>query len=705
MIANNWRIPVACLLVAGIVATTPAADTEPTDEGAPREIGLTERAGRRLAQLDVTVRGKSKAIAELTRDDFELVVGGKFIDDFLVDNLCSLPAEPPKKAKPSMPADTEKAEEPPRATPPRPTTTYLFYFDQGHLTMEGRVNSFETARGLIPRLIRDGNRGMIVSAGKRLRTFADLTGDPEVLLAALDEIEGDNEQFDSYAEQEAYRLRDVVETLTDNMDGADRAISAAKRYQREERFRTEKALRLFSSVLARLTDLDPPKAAVYFADTMRRNAGGHYVSFFGKNVADTRLAGMETDAFTGANPFDRLVEEASSHGIRIYTVQPTGLSTGDSSIVGNRGRPVAGGDPLPTRRGFYDAQDSLVGLAAETGGESFLNGTRPAKIAETIATDLDCLYLLSFDPGTLPEDSPLAVKLRTKRSGVKAHVRGQILLQSGERRRTSRLLAAFAAPKAVQKNTDVRGTIIPTGFSGGRYTALLQVSVPGSPLSGAEWDLGASLVSKGAVREDGAGHVSISGPGVPVVFEMQLQFSPGPFEVIMVAHETTADQVASRQFETDWPHPNDQPASVLPFAVLQPSRGAFLRDGTIRTQGAIGRDDRDLVRTDLPTALVGIVCSGRARNKPIEVERSLSGDTSVDFEPMQVELDGERCAQIRDLIPAGTMTEGSFEYEVRILNVGDEPITHTTDFIAVDPETLESSTRSAPGPAEGQHDG
>ena len=138
-------------------------------------------------------------------------------------------------------------------------------------------------------------------------------------------------------------------------------------------------------MLARVADLDPPKAAVYFADTMRSNAGGHYLSFFGE--ADRRnssaLIALELDALGGANPFQNVIDEASAHGIRLYTVQAQGLTLAPSRFRSPpRAVPRAGTISGAQQRGrIYDAQDSLVGLAAESGGKPFLNGVRAAKIA------------------------------------------------------------------------------------------------------------------------------------------------------------------------------------------------------------------------------------------------------------------------------------------------------------------------------------
>ena len=183
-----------------------------------------------------------------------------------------------------------------------------------------------------------------------------------------------------------------------------------------------------------------------------------------------------------------MVREAAAHGVRVYTIQAEGL-VGDSSLIRGNSR-----SPSINTRRVSDAQTSLGSLAAETGGQAFLNGVPAPNIARRIRTDLDCVYLLSFDPSGFPVNETLPVVVRVKQPGVEARARGTILVQSESSRATSRLLAAFVAPDAVRPDWPLRGALIPTGFRDGRYHALVQETVPASPLPQTEWDLGFSLV-------------------------------------------------------------------------------------------------------------------------------------------------------------------------------------------------------------------
>lgn len=674
------RIPCAVwpsLLAVALLSTAAAQEGGSSPAEPPRPSGLVEQTGRRLVQLDVSINGPADVVAALGRQDFELAVGGRTIDEFVVDRLCS-----PAAGTAREPAATET--EAPRAAPALARVTYLFFFDQQHLTLAGRVRALEMSRELIPKLVAGGNRGMVVSSGEELRTFSELTQDPVELLAALDRLENDRKQWNIHSLEEEQNVREVLDILEDG--DIDRAISAARGHQREERWRTDRALRRFSMVLGRLADLEPPKAVVYFADTMRSNAGEHYLSFFGslKRETDAALSAMEQDSFSAGNVFDKVLEEATTNGIRIYAIQAEGLVT-DSLALSAPTR-LSGQDPLPYRRRLADAQNSLVGLARETGGQPFLNGVGVAKVAERIEQDLRCVYLISFEAEGLPLDQPLPVLVRVRRAKVQPQVRGRIVIQSESARLTSRLLAAFTAPDVVKSVLPVHGVVIPTGFRDDRYTALVQVSAGFSPLPGTTWDMGLSLVAQGKVSEEASGRVTVSGPGVPVVFEVEVSFKPGPYEIVAVAHETTSNRIATSVLAGTWADPDDTTASVGPIAVLQPTAGAFLRESDLRRSGALGLGEGQRARTDRTTAFVGLVCRAKSRKGRLRVERRLIGDSTAEFEPLELDLAEERCAQVRDFVPAKTMTPGAFKYEIRVLDQEEELASSVRDFAADSPE-------------------
>jgi hypothetical protein len=439
--------------------------------------------------------------------------------------------------------------------------------------------------------------------------------------------------------------------------------------------------------LGQLAEIDPPKVVLYFSDTMRDDPGRVYLDMFSTQS-------LEDDHFLpgDSHPLEGVLREAEALGVRFYTVQAEGLAASSADA----GRTMGTGNApstskTPEMSAVRSAQATLSALADETGGAAFLNGVPALKMTERIRADLSCMAIVSFPPGDLPLDTPLSVKIVSKRDGVTARSRGQMVIQSEEARRESKLFAAFVSPDLARSEMVIRTAIVPVSFVEGEYTALLQVAVGGTPLEESTWDVGASLVSRDKVRDEASGRITVKGAGTPVFFEKQVRFSPGPYDIVSVAHDASTGQVASRHDDGTWPDPDAADVTIGPFAVLQPSAGAYLRDGKTATSGTRAQSDTDPVRTDLPTAIIGLICRAKKTPGKLDVERRLEGMSTVQFPPLSMDMGEDRCAQIRDLIPKGSMSaepgeRGSFRYSVTVSQQGADIAKGERRFLAVTPQ-------------------
>ena len=679
------------LAAAALLALPLLAAEEPA-----RDVGLVERTTTRLAQIDVTVTGPPGVVESLTESDFEVWINNRPVERFIVDRVCRTAA-----VAPAAPQEAGTPATPEAAPAPRPAApTYVFYLDHVHLTQSGRQNAIDMLRELVPRLIVDGARGTLLSNARDFHTVVPLTGDPRRILAGIDAIEGDPKHWDEYSAMEENRLADVSKVMASG-DGAaggggisiDQAVAIARNYQREERWRQERDLRRIELVLARLAELDPPKAFLYFADTMRQNAGEHYLSFFGDSVLKRNAAlasHMRNDADTAGLPFDRVVNQAASYGIRFYTVEAQGLQTGGIG-ASSRSSPTRMNNAASIEHGtqrIRDSQGTLKAMALETGGQAFLNGVAAPKIANAILEDLRCLYLVSFDPTGMPQDVPLRVVIRTDRPKVKLETRGRLVVQSESSRLTSRLLSTFAAPEMEANDVPLRVGVVPVGFEKGRFKARVQVAIPPQPVAGAVWDLGISLVSKGEVRDDTSGRVSVPIPNIPIVLEHEMEFGSGSYELVAVAHEATTEQTAAARLEGSFPDLDDKLATVGPISILQPTTGAFLRNGATRSTGTILFGEGDPLALESATAAIGLVCRARDQKGALRVERSLVGESETRFPDQTLDLGAERCAQILDVIPEKTLAPGRFRYVIRVFGTQGEIAREERAFLV--PETRAS---------------
>ena len=113
------RLPTNALILLAVTIVTTATSGRTEAEEQPARSGLVEREETELAQIDLTVTGSPDVIATLTADDIKLKVNLKKVREFQLDRLCTPPdpdAAPRERLRPSVPI------------------SYLFYFDQSHLT-------------------------------------------------------------------------------------------------------------------------------------------------------------------------------------------------------------------------------------------------------------------------------------------------------------------------------------------------------------------------------------------------------------------------------------------------------------------------------------------------------------------------------------------------------------------------------------------
>jgi hypothetical protein len=657
-------VPILALALTGSLP----ARAEDGPEG-PLESGVVEQVETRLAQFQVVLTGPSEKLASLDKDDLELVVDGRLIEDFTVDRLRTV-------VSPGAVAGQ-----------PRPAT-YVFYFDQPMLTPRGRHRALELSRELIPRLISGDDRGMIVSNGTTLMVFAEPTSDHQALFDALDRIEDDAEHYDDWAIRERSYVDEVRIAVRDALDAGsfggypmaavdNRPLQLAlfhellpkpdpkesfgpkggvidlpgpkkegrppppsdqerhqrentahgyrhlqqvhlrtKSYETEGVWRAQRSLARLRSLLSRIHDIGPPKSLLFFADILRFEPGAIYYLGGRRRHRDVR-------AF-----FDQVILAATAQGVRFYAV--------------------------------------------ETGGRAFLRGVDAETISERIRSDLASLYLLSFDASGLDEDAMLSVDVRPRVPGLEVHTGGRLAIESEEARIRARLLAAYLRPGDASSRANVSATVIPTGYNGGLFHALVQVSASGVPTPRSTWEVGASLVSNDRVCEEVSQQITVGGAGVPITFEREVTFAPGPFELVAVVRQKETDEIGSRRIEGAWPDLEDAPAAVGPIAVIQPSKRVLVRGEETRTSGALAVDDNEAVRLGLPTAFVSLVCRHKEEDGELRVHRSVAGSSRAEFDPVDIESEDAQCAVLTDMVPARTLGEGDFLFTVEVL-CGSEP--------------------------------
>jgi VWFA-related protein len=631
----------------------------------PKSSGLSEKVEKRLVQLDVAVEGDPDAIRGLTAKDFALFIDDEHeIHGLIVDPFCGdapTPAGSPAQELASLPQVA------------RPRATFTFFFDQPHLTTQGRERSLELSRELINKLIVDGARASIVSNAKRVETVVPLTVDRERLLAGLERLRQDARTWDRYSDTEEAREQEIRDVYAFTYRPRCPPV-IAKAYASEELQIARRSTERLAFAVAALAEAPAPKALVYFGDSLRQYAGQHYLHVIDCGESDTP---MRKDAFretklarltpSAAAGFDALINEALARGVHLFTIQAEGLIVYRPSFDQEH---HPGAQFSSDTERHQHAQDALVGLAAETGGDAFLGGASNEYIGQRIEARTSCRLLLSFPPGDLPRDKAMNVKLVLTVPKVKIQTQGLIIVPSPGSIEKARLLGAFIDP-ASSDDGSLRVLIIPRGSNGKTWNASLQLRLQPTGLPDSSAELGASIVRRDKVTDQFASSIATKSGTREMVLEKSLDVAPGEFSVVAVARDTKRGDIGSSRLEGSWPNPAKRGAVIAPIAALQSGSAAMSKDGVVSASGSLARDVDELLDPSMSITLASVVCRGPGTQAPVIVERWIEGSDPNEFSPTTIGETSEGCVQIVDVVHAGRLRSGVADYRI-VARVGDE---------------------------------
>ncbi len=236
-------------------------------------------------------------------------------------------------------------------------------------------------------------------------------------------------------------------------------------------------------------------------------------------VRDPFRAGGGRSFRSGQEILDDLVRFANSHNVTIYALDPDSYlryALGDIAYD-NFARPAYGLSGL--RRGGVLRVDEieeikkgelskLDEMARDTGGASFLGGTRFDDFARAVEQDLALSYELSYTPPRKnPDGRYHAIEVRARRPGVRVRAR-RGYSDYLDRDRESLLFTSAAASPGAFRDLPFEARVVPFAAGAGKFRLWVQAAVPTPSLLAGEDAGGGSVRFRMRVtvgREDGTG--------------------------------------------------------------------------------------------------------------------------------------------------------------------------------------------------------
>ena len=482
----------AVLLASPGVSQTPAQgpDNKPFQLKANTEIVL----------VNVQVRdGKGNFVRDLKQEDFTVTEDGKTqkILSLDIENTDALTSNDVQAANLLGELNGATATEIQnqvklRAQQPSPTEytrdsfrdrrLMVLFFDLTSMQTEEVKRGIESAEKFIDDQLRPSDLVAVVSLSTRFNTDQDFTNNKDDLKAALSALDPDSANgFAEGATPDAA----TDDTSTDETFTADETETNT--------FNADRKLDALRTMFETLQGIDQKKSVVYFS------------------------GGLRTSGIDNQTSLRAAINAAVRSNTAIYPIDVRGLQAvipgGDASTASRRGQGLFNGSGV---RGQFNqqrqSQDTLVTLAADTGGKAFMDTNDFGPAFTKIQEDTAMYYVLSYASSNNTKDGryrQIRVTLKEKdlrvdaRRGYYADTDFQHMAKEGREKQLQDELAA-----------DLPSTDLPVYLSTGyfklddtRYFVPASIVVPGSaiPFSRESDQDRATLDILGAVIDPGRG--------------------------------------------------------------------------------------------------------------------------------------------------------------------------------------------------------
>lgn len=363
----------------------------PAQSARPRQ--YTFRAFSELVLVNVTVRDrKGNLVRGLTTNDFTILEDEKpqRIASFDIENTeIALPAG----AQQAKVLTAESAS--PVAPPPvdkallKDRRLVVLFFDLSSMQPEEVDRAVSAAENYVNRQMAAADLVAVASLASSLVINQDFTSDHKLLLRAVDSFSPNSGQ--GYEEGSTGATEGTPDTSQPfTPDDTEYNI-----------FNTDRRLEAIRALAESMAQVEQKKSIIYFASGMERT-------------------GVENQSELRAT-----INAAVRSNVSVYTTDTRGLQAmvagGEAQQASLRGTaPYSGKSTLNQYKSNFTTQETLVTLAADTGGRALLDSNDFSQIFRRVQEDTSTYYLLGYHSSNAVRDGRFRrITVRVNRSDVK----------------------------------------------------------------------------------------------------------------------------------------------------------------------------------------------------------------------------------------------------------------------------------------------
>lgn len=348
---------------------------------------------------------KGNRIRGLTKDDFELFEGGRQvpITNFYAVDGGTVVAGGLDVSTMDVPEYVGAGERSP--VPEEQQLSLVVYVDNYNLHPFSRNRAFRFIRTFLRNNLHPGDRVMLVSYDRELHERQPFTRDPEVVSAALYDLE----DISAQALHRDSDRRDLLEEILE-ADGLNQVRGRVQTYAENQYNDLSFTIRALRDMVDQLAGLPGRKAVLYISDGLMLRSGEDLYHAIDQRFPQNGLI-LEAFRYDLTRDFQQLTTAANGNRVSFYTLDAEGLRTYQSFDAQNR---TAGAGTFIDQTHFRNLQSSLQLMAEETGGLAMINTNDFTHQLERMAEDLDSYYSLGFSPASTGSGRFHRIKVRVK---------------------------------------------------------------------------------------------------------------------------------------------------------------------------------------------------------------------------------------------------------------------------------------------------
>ncbi len=445
------------ILFFAAVALLSAGVPGDAQQGAPAPRPITEAVRVNIVNVEVFVTDASgRPVTDLTPDDFVVEEDGRpvTLTNFFAGHG---PEAPPTAA----PADQAALLPEPTLPPAEEQRLNLVVFvDNGNISQTGRAAVFEQVRKLLKEGTRPGDRIGLVSFDRSLKEDQAFTEQPEVALAALEEMSRHAAEGTFLASEKSYLQRQMASlegTLrvssgrTGPISDTSTEAMAMTVLQSIDSF-NERSWQLYKSIAAglvrfvdSLAGLPGRKMLCYVSEGLPLRAGQELYEEWGAKfptlAARMNLNPvMQSARFNLTPEFREVIHHANAGRVTICSIDAK-TNRGLEGLSAET--PAMSSAPALEATATMNREASMIAFAGATGGRFLPNTPGLGQALVRMADDFTAYYSLGYAPDHLGDGKYHRLVVRVARAGVTVRHREGYLDKPEPARLADRTAAAL----------------------------------------------------------------------------------------------------------------------------------------------------------------------------------------------------------------------------------------------------------------------